>query len=118
VYYPDVDGKSSPIDGAGSGWWTTTGEIIGTNWVIGGMGLVVSMDRLHFSSVLSQPMMLLEPGDWSRKNGLELVSYADLIDAKTGLNQLGDHWLLAYMYLNPGENFSKRYLVFRSVDIS
>jgi len=62
--------------------------------------------------------MLLEPGDWSRKNGLELVSYADLIDAKTGLNRLGDHWLLTYMYLNPGENFSKRYLVFRPVDIS
>jgi hypothetical protein len=47
-----------------------------------------------------------------------LVSYADLIDAHTGLNQLSDHWLLAYMYLNPGENFGKRYLVFRPVDIS
>jgi hypothetical protein len=62
--------------------------------------------------------MLTEPGDWTRKNGLELVSYADLIDAHTGLNQLSDHWLLAYMYLNPGENFGKRYLIFRPVDIS
>jgi hypothetical protein len=62
--------------------------------------------------------MLTEPGDWSRKNGLELISYADLIDAKTGLNQIDDHWLLAYMYLNPGEDFGKRYLVFRPVDIS
>jgi hypothetical protein len=42
----------------------------------------------------------------------------DVIDAHTGLNQLSDHWLLAYMYLNPGENFGKRYLVFRPVDIS
>ncbi|RXH54142.1 hypothetical protein [Granulicella sibirica] len=115
---PGVDGKSSAINGTGSGWWTTTGEIIGTNWVKGGMGLVASTDRLHFAPVLSQPLMLLEPGDWSRKNGLELVSYAQLIDARTGLNQLGDHWLLTYMYLNPGENFSKRYLVFRPVDIS
>ena len=62
--------------------------------------------------------MLAEPGDWSRKNGLELIAYPDLIDAKTGLNQLNDHWLLAYMYLNPGENSGKRYLVFRPVDIA
>jgi hypothetical protein len=62
--------------------------------------------------------MLIEPGDWSRKNGLELVAYGGLIDAHTGLNQLGDHWLLAYMYLSPGENFGKRYLVFRPVDIT
>jgi hypothetical protein len=115
---PGVDGKSSPIDGAGVAWWNTTGETVGLNWVKGGTGLTVSADRLHFSPLLSQPLMLTEPGDWSRKNGLELVSYADLIDASTGLNQLGDHWLLAYMYLNPGENFGKRYLVFRPVDIS
>jgi hypothetical protein len=115
---PGVDGKSSPIDGSGVAWWTTTGETIGLNWVKGGMGLSASTDRVHFSPVLSQPFMLTEPGDWSRKNGLELVSYADLIDAKTGLNQLGDHWLLAYMYLNPADNFGKRYLIFRPVDIS
>jgi hypothetical protein len=115
---PGVGGKSSPVNGLGSAWWKTTGETIGVNWVKGGLGLVSSDDRLHFEPIFSQPLMLTEPGDWSRKNGLELVSYADLIDAKTGLNQLDDHWLLAYMYLNPGENFGKRYLVFRPVDIS
>jgi hypothetical protein len=115
---PGVGGKSSPIDGSGYAWWSTTGETIGLNWVKGGMGLIASQDRLHFTAVLSQPLFLTEPGDWSRKNGLELVSYADLIDARTGLNQLGDHWLLAYMYLNPGENFDKRYLIFRPVDVS
>ena len=115
---PGVDGKSSPIDGAGSAWWTTTGETVGLKWVKGGTGLIVSTDHLHFTPVLAQPLMLTEPGDWSRKNGLELVSYAALIDAHTGLNQLGDHWLLAYMYLNPGESFGRRYLVFRPVDIS
>jgi hypothetical protein len=115
---PGVGGKSSPINGMGSAWWTTAGETIGLNWVKGGMGLTASRDRLHFTPVLSQPLLLTEPGDWSRKNGLELVSYADLIDAKTGLNQVGDHWLLAYMYLNPGENFGRRYLIFRPVDVS
>ncbi len=115
---PGVEGKSSPLDGAGVAYWTTIGETVGLKWVKGGTGLVVSADHLHFTPVLSQPLMLVEPGDWARKNGLELVAYGDLIDAHTGLNQLSDHWLLAYMYLNPGENFGRRYLVFRPVDIS
>jgi hypothetical protein len=115
---PGVDGKSSPVDGLGVAYWTTTRETIGLNWVKGGMGLVASSDRLHFTAVLSQPLMLAEPGDWSRKNGLELLSYPSLIDAHTGLNELSDHWLLAYMYLNPGEGFDKRYLIFRRVDVS
>ena len=115
---PGVDGQSSPIDGAGSAWWTTVGQTVGLNWVKGGVGLTTSSDRPHFTAMFPQPILLAEPSDWSRKNGLELVSYADLIDAKTGLNQVGDHWLLAHMYLNPGETFGRRYLVFRPVDIS
>jgi hypothetical protein len=115
---PGIGGQSSKIDGSGSAWWNTTGETLGVSWVKGGLGLIASQDHLHFVSVFPQPLMLAEPGDWSRKNGLELLAYPDLIDATTGLNQLGDHWLLTYMYLNPGENFGKRYLVFRPVDIS
>jgi hypothetical protein len=114
---PGVDGKSNPLSG-GVAYWTTTSQTVGINWVKGGLGLTASSDYLHFTPLFSQPVMLTETGDWSRKNGLELVSYADLIDAHTGLNQLSDHWLMAYMYLNPGENFGKRYLVFRPVDIS
>jgi hypothetical protein len=115
---PGVGGKSSPIDGLGVAYWSTTHQTVSLNWAKGGIGLQVSADRLHFTPVFSQPLMLVAPGDWGRHNGLELVSYPDLIDAKTGLNQLGDHWLLAYMYLNPGESFAKRYLIFRPVDIS
>jgi hypothetical protein len=36
---PGVGGKSSPINGGGSGWWNTTDETIGLNWVKGGLGL-------------------------------------------------------------------------------
>jgi hypothetical protein len=115
---PGVDGKSSSIKVGGVAYWTTIDVTVGLQWIKGGLGLTVSPDRLNFTPVLPEPVLLTEPGDWSRKNGLELVSYADLIDAHTGLNQLGDHWLMAYMYLNPGENFGKRYLVFRPVDIS
>jgi hypothetical protein len=115
---PGIDGKSSPIDGFAVGYWNTVHAFIGLKGVNAKIGISVSPDQLHFTPILSQPLMLIEPVDWARKNGLELVSYSDLIDAHTGLNQLGDHWLLTYMYLNPGENFGKRYLVFRPVDIS
>jgi hypothetical protein len=115
---PGIGGKSSKIDGGGVGWWLTKNETIGLSWIKGGMGLTVSTDHLHFAPLLSAPLMLTEFGDWSRKNGLELYSYQELIDAKTGIKQLGDQWLLSYMYLNPGEDFSKRYLVFQPVDIS
>ena len=113
-----MGGKSSPINGLGVAYWTTTHQTISLNWAKGGIGLQVSTDRLHFTPVISQALMLTAPGDWGRHNGFELVSYPDLVDAKTGLNQLSDHWLLTYMYLNPGEDFSKRYLIFRPVDIS
>ncbi len=115
---PGVGGKSSAVGGLGVAYWSTTKQTISLDWVHGGIGLQVSADRLHFAPVFPQPLMLVTGGDWGRHDGLELVSYPDLIDAKTGLNQLGDHWLLAYMYLSPGEGFAKRYLVFRPVDIS
>jgi len=115
---PGVDGKSTKVDGLGVAYWTTAHQFLGLNWVKGGVGLIASPDPPHFTAALSQPLMLAEPGDWSRKNGLELLSYPSLIDAHTGLNQLADQWLLAYMYLQPGENFGKRYLIFRPVDIS
>jgi len=114
---PGVGGKSSKAGGADA-YWLTTDEMVGVTNVSQGLGLSVSKDYLNFTNLLSQPMMLLEYGDWGRKNGLELYAYEDLIDAKTGLNQLSDHWLLAYMYLKPGEGFDKRYLVFQPVDIS
>ncbi|RBP06393.1 hypothetical protein DFR50_13113 [Roseiarcus fermentans] len=115
---PGVDGRSGKLDGGGVAWWRTTSQTLGLNWVKGGLGLEASKDRLHFAPVFAEPLMLAEPGDWSRKNGLELVAYPVLLDAKSGSNQLGDRWLLTYMYLSPGETFARRYLVFRPVDIA
>jgi hypothetical protein len=114
---PGIGGSATPADALGVAYWTTTGETIALNPVKGGIGLAASKDRLHFTPAFSQPLMLAEPSDWSRKNGLELHAYFVAIDAHTGLNQLGDHWLLSYLYLNPGDGFNKRYLVFQPVDI-
>jgi hypothetical protein len=34
------------------------------------------------------------------------------------LSQLSDHWLMAYLYIQPNESFDKRYLVFRPIEAS
>ncbi len=73
---PGVDGKSTPIDGSGVAWWTTIHEMIGLKGAKGSIGISRSSTLLHFTPILSQPLMLIEPGDWeARKNGLELVAY-------------------------------------------
>jgi hypothetical protein len=40
-----VDGKASTVDGLGVAWWTTTDQVLGINWVKGGMGLQASDDQ-------------------------------------------------------------------------
>jgi hypothetical protein len=112
-----VGGLSSALDQLAVGYWLTADKTVSINWVKGGLGVSLSRDRVHFTDALSVPLMLTEPGDWGRHNGLELTAYHDLIDAKTGQNLLGDHWLMAYMYIKPKEGFDKRYLVFRPIDV-
>jgi hypothetical protein len=116
---PGVGGDASQLGGGGAAsTWLTTGETVRVVWVKDGLGLAFSQDRLHFTA-FPLPMMKLDTGRWDRKGPPnELLSYATLIDDKTGANLLGDHWLLAYMYLQPNEGFNKRYLVFRPVDVS
>ncbi|MBV8578346.1 MAG: hypothetical protein JOZ58_25345, partial [Acetobacteraceae bacterium] len=115
---PGVGGLSSPVESLAVGYWLTTDKTVSLKWVKGGLGIALTQDRVHFADALAVPLMLTEPGDWGRHNGLELTSYHDLIDAKRGSNLLGDHWLMAYMYIKPKEGFDKRYLVFRPVDVS
>jgi hypothetical protein len=118
---PGLGGDASKSNGNTGGsvsYWPTTGETVQVTWVPGGMGLAFSQDRLNFTN-LGEPLLKLDTGRWDRKGPPnELLAYGTLIDGETGRNQLGDHWLLAYMYLQPNESFDKRYLVFRRIEIS
>jgi hypothetical protein len=115
---PGVGGDVTPLGQTGSvAYWATTGQTVMVLWVQGGLGIGFSQDRLHFTN-FPQPLLKLDTGRWDRKGPPnELLSYGTLIDAETGLNHLGDHWLLAYMYLQPNEGFGKRYLVFRPIEV-
>jgi hypothetical protein len=98
--------------------WISQDMEVGVDWGPKGITLAFSADRLHFTD-LPQPILTLDTGSWNRKaDSAELLAYETLIDARTGENQLSDHWLMAYMYLQPGEGFDKRYLVFRPIDVT
>jgi hypothetical protein len=117
---PGLGGDGSPAMGSGvnTSYWTAAGQMVSVTWVPGGLGIATSQDRINFKN-FPQPLLKLDTGRWDRKGPPnELLSYATLIDAETGLNQLSDHWLLVYMYLQPNEGFDKRYLVFRAVEVS
>jgi hypothetical protein len=84
----------------------------------GGMHIAFSKDHLNFT-VLPEPLLLLDGGGWDRPNPYELLDYWSLLDGQAGGNQLhGNQWNLFYMDLQPNEGFSKRYLVFRPLEIS
>jgi hypothetical protein len=97
--------------------WTTTGETI----VLGGIGsnlaVYLSTDHTTFTN-LREPLLTLDPGSWNRPDPSEVLAYSDLIDSKTGSNQLSNSWMLTYMYVQPNEGFTRRYLVFRKVDVT
>jgi len=116
---PGLGGDASNLgEGGAAASWLTTGETVKVIWVRDGLGLAFSQDRLHFTN-FPEPLMKLDNGRWDRGGPPnELLSYGDLIGVDTGRNQLSDHWLMAYMYLQPKEGFDKRYLVFRKIEVS
>jgi len=120
---PGVGGDSTGLPkgvGGSVARWTTTGEIVLIVGTKGGMGLQFAADANSFRdfTTLREPIMDLDRGSWNRPNPAEIVAYQDLLDARTGSNQLSNSWILAYTYLQPNEGFDKRYLVLRSVEVS
>ncbi|WNG45834.1 hypothetical protein F0U60_18235 [Archangium minus] len=80
----------------------------------GGVKLQLSADKTAFSTV-PEPLIPLDDVNWSRPAPTELVAYLSTTNFDDGSNQLDDAFQLAYVYLQPGEAFDKRYLVLREV---
>jgi hypothetical protein len=120
---PGVRGESTGLPkgmGGSAARWTRDGEVLLLGGMHGGIGLQFSRDQKTFTDFtpLPEPLMDLDSCTWKRPAPCEIVAYQDLLDAKTGNNQLSDSWFMAYMYLQPNEGFNKRYLVFRGVEVS
>jgi hypothetical protein len=103
--------------GVSSALWTTTGEMVLTGWVRGGLGLFLSSDHTTLTP-LPEPLLAVDPGEWKRPAPSELIFYPVILDDKTGANQLSNSWMLAYAYFQPNEGGNQKYLVFRDVAVS
>jgi hypothetical protein len=119
---PALGGNASKLasgPGTTTSHWLSTGVTANLGNVPGGLGLFFSQDHVTFTA-LPEPLFLQDKNvSWNRPGDPhELLFYWSLLDAKTGANQLGDHWNLVYMDVQPNEGFDKRYLVFRPVEVS
>ncbi|MDR3465481.1 MAG: hypothetical protein P4M07_06025 [Xanthobacteraceae bacterium] len=117
---PGLGGDATRLmngSGVGVARWTTTGDLVLTGWVKGGLGLFLTADHTTLTA-LAEPLLVLDPGEWKRPAPSELVVYPVLRDAGNGSNQLSNVWLLAYAYWPPGGGHAAEYLVFRDIEVS
>jgi hypothetical protein len=119
---PGLGGNATLLDAGGGtavARWIATGEtvILGSNPGGVGWALYASQDHVHFR-LLGVTVLPGAGGTWARPAPNEVIAYPTLLDANTGENQLGDHLILAYTYVQPNEGFGQRYLVVRPVEVS
>lgn len=102
--------------GASAARWTTTGQVILTGWVPGGLGVFFSSDHTTFTP-LRAPLLAADPGEWKRPAPSEHVFYPVILDARNGTNQLSDSWMMVHAYIQPNEGSDRKYFVFREVTV-
>jgi len=120
---------SSPTDprmGMGSARWIAAGQIIlvGSDPItypdgvsgFGGVKISFSSNKTNFVT-LKEPLWVADQESWTRATGqaLDFFFYFSMLSNEDSSNQLGNHFLITHTYINPGEDFDKRYLVFRDV---
>lgn len=118
---PGLGGDATSLGyiGASAGRWTANGDILLLNpdhW-FGGLRLSFSRDKVSFTSV-QEPLIPLEDDNWNRPAPTELVAYPSVMSYDDVSNQVGSSFLLTHVYVQPGEGFAQRYLVFRDVWMS
>lgn len=117
---PGLGGAATAIGFIGTG----TAYMPQRDWVIAtttdrwfeGLRLSLSTDKVSFQD-LDEPLMPIDGSDWARPAATALVAYSTMLDPETGSTQIGDEFLLAYIYVPPGEGFESRYLVLQPVSM-
>ncbi len=115
---PGVGGQAESLGfiGPAAGRWTSQDQIltlVPDKWS-DGLKLSFARDKVSFVS-LAEPLIHLDDVNWARPAPTELIAYVSLLNPATGSKQLDGTFFLAYSYIQPGEDFSQRYLVFREV---
>ena len=116
---PALGGDATALGplGVGAGRWVERDTILLLGCQADGLRMAFSADRTTFTP-LSEPLVPLENQTWTRPAPSELYMYASTMSQSDASTELGAAWLLAHAYLEPGEDFSQRYLVLRDVSFS
>ncbi|MEI9916572.1 MAG: hypothetical protein WDN29_13165 [Methylovirgula sp.] len=99
-------------------YWTSIGAVMLLNAADTSLQLSVSKNKMDFNT-LPEPLIPYDAGTWKRPAPTELYAYPAMI-ADKGLNNISHKFLLAYMYIPPGQDFTQRYLVIQEgrIDLS
>jgi len=116
-----LGGKASPLQNiSGSSVYNLSNNTlvsVGGPLSNGGLYLSFSTDGVNWTK-MSKPLLYFEDQNWNRSpSAKELYAYASLIPTN-GQQPLGNSFYLYYMYLNPGQDFTQRYLISRTVTLN
>ena len=76
-----------------------------------------SCDHVRFID-LADPLVPVDISTWApRPWPDEVYAYVSMMNYTDGNNQVGNGFLLTHVYVQPNEDFTRRYLVFRDVAI-
>jgi hypothetical protein len=118
---PALGGAAAPLGepiGTSAAYWIEAGDVLLLNAASSSLQLSVSKDKVNFETV-SEPLILYNANDWKRPAPTDLYAYPAMI-ADGGLNNISHRFFLAYMYIPPGQDFTRRYLVMQEgrIDLS
>lgn len=118
---PGLGGDATAIGffGMGSGYVEPFDRIalVVNDLSFAGLRLSVSADKLNFES-LAAPLVPIDGEEWRRPAATGLIAYPSIINPEDGSNDVGPNFILSYVYVPPGEDFDRRYLVFHEVGLS
>lgn len=121
---PGINGEASPIapwTALASSWVSFNSYL---NSYIGfsgfwqkGLGFSLSPDGVNDWASLPY-LILSSEGSWDRSaDSRDLVAYPSIVSVYGDSERAGDTFWIYYMYLNPGDDFDKAYLVRRKTHI-
>ncbi|WP_390348397.1 hypothetical protein ACFJIS_12705 [Variovorax boronicumulans] len=134
LFTADTSAPGNATDGlvgTGSGRWADQNRMVllasdsinyppGQNNGFGGIKISFSSNKTNFTR-LKEPLWVADYQQWDRTAvgaQSDLFAYLSILSNQDSSNQFTSPFLVTHTYLQPGEGFDKRYLVFRDVTMT
>jgi hypothetical protein len=116
---PGLGGDATALGplGTAAGRWVDNDHLLllDTDPGIGGLKISFSKDKTSFTT-LGEPLIPVDGAvRWDRPAPTEFIAYLSVLNYNDSRNQITSPFLLTHVYIQPGEGFDQRYLVFRDV---